>query len=348
MLKAWKDNMAEKKGNANKALRMLLFVSIALLLVAGNLHAAGPNYTYFWLALLIPTFIVAIAYMASYAFSAPQLRAILQDELLQILATGAVALTLVGTQMVVDEYVVATLKASGAEGSNINGVMDAAAKKIDSLANGTSATLQNMRDVSVALGKEASKGVFCNFMGVGFSLSNCSPLNAYRGSLTSAAFTTTVALSDTYAQSYILSLARAYGFTILIPLGLLLRCFRASRGAGGALIAVGFGFYTVYPTVMLATDNLLHGTATPPTAPTIPTVGECNPLETQVSISRSEFTDYGDQLTDYTATKALAYFVLVRVLFLSILNLIITLGFIRMFAHMIGSEIDVSALARIS
>lgn len=328
---------------------LLLFASLALALSGGALHAAtaSPNYTYFWLALLIPVFIVAVAYMASYAFSAPQLRAILQDELLQILATGAVALTLVGTQLVVDQYVVATLQATGATGSDINGVMDAASDKLNSLAGNTSAVLQNMQDVSMALGKEASKGVFCNFMGVGFSLSNCSPFNAYRGSLTASAFTTTVALSDTYAQSYILSLARSYGFTLLIPLGLLLRCFRASRGAGGALIAIGFGFYTVYPAVILATDNLLHN-GTPPGAPTLPLVGTCNPMETSVSTSLSEFTDYGDSLTDYTNAKGLAYFVLVRVLFLSILNLIITLGFIRMFAHMIGSEIDVSALARIS
>ena len=347
---AWKDNMKmkEKGGNANRAFRLLLFASMALLLSAGSLHAVGPNLEYFWFALLIPTFIVAIAYMASYAFNTPSLRAILQDELLQILATGAVALTLVGTQLVVDQYVVATLQASGAAGSNIDGVLSAAADKINTLAGLTNGVLENMRDVSVAIGKEASKGVFCNFMGVGFSLSNCSPLNAYRGTLTAAAFTTTVALSDTYAQSYLLSLARAYGFSVIIPLGLLLRCFKASRSAGGALIAIGFGFYTVYPAVILATDNLLHGTPPLPVAPTIPTVGECDPMETSVSTSLSQFTDYGDQLTDYTATKALAYFVLVRVLFLSILNLIITLGFIRMFAQMIGSDMDVSALARIS
>lgn len=345
---AWKDNMgAGKGGKSSKALRLMLFASMALLLAAGSLHAAGPSLEYFWLALLIPTFIVAVAYMASYAFNTPSLRAILQDELVQILATGAVALTLLGTQAVVDQYVVATLQASGAAGSDINGVMDAASQKINDLAIGANAVLMNMQDVSVELGKQASKGVFCNFMGVGFSLSNCSPLNAYRGSLTASAFTTTVALSDAYAQSYLLSLARNYGFSVIIPLGLLLRCFKASRGAGGALIAIGFGFYTVFPAVILATDNLLHdGPA--PGAPTLPIVGKCDPMETSVQKSLAEFTDYGDQLTDYGSAKALAYFVLVRVLFLSILNLIITLGFIRAFAHMIGSEIDVSALARIS
>jgi len=342
--------MKEARSNASRALRLLLFASLAFFASFGVLHAAtaSPSLDYFWLALLIPIFIVAIGYMASYAFNTPSLRAVLQDELLQILATGAIALTLVGTQMVVDEYVVATLQASGAAGSNINGVMDAAAAKLSALGAGAGSALQKMQDVSMELGKQASKGVFCNFLGVGFSLSNCSPFNAYRGSLTAAAFTTTVALSDTYAQSYLLSLARAYGFTVLIPLGLLLRCFKLSRAAGGALIAVGFGFYTVYPAVILATDNLLHGSGAPAGPPDLPIVGSCNPMETSVSKSLAEFTDYGDQLTAYATMKAMAYFVLVRVLFLSILNLIITLGFISMFAKMIGSEIDVSALARIS
>ena len=341
---------ANKKQGGAKAARFALFLAVALLAILPALHAAtaSPNYAYFFAALLIPLFIVAIAYMASYAFNTPSLRAILNDELVQILATGAIALTLVGTQAVVDQYVVATLNASGAASGSIDSAMGAAQAKLAELGAGTGGVLQNMQDVSVALGKEASKGVFCNFMGVGFSLSNCSPLNAYRGSLTASAFTTTVALSDTAAQSFLLSLARAFGFTVLIPLGLLLRCFKASRGAGGALISIGFGFYTVYPAVILATDNLLHGTPTPPGAPAIPTVGSCDPMETQVSKSLSQFTDYGDQLTDYASAKAIAYFVLVRVLFLSILNLIITLGFIRMLAHMIGSDIDVSALARIS
>jgi hypothetical protein len=343
--------MMEKQGKANKALRLLLFSSMALLLFSGSVHAVGPNLDYFWLAILIPIAIVAVSYMASYAFSMPSLRAILQDELLQILATGAIALTLVGTQAVVDEYVVATLQASGAPGTTITSTMDAAGVKIAALEGKASGLLENMGEVSNVLGTEASRGVYCNFMGTGFSLNNCGPLNAYRGSLTAAAFTTTVALSDTYAQDFILSLARSYAFSILIPLGLLFRCFKASRAAGGALIAIGFGFYTVYPAVILATDNLLHGnqaTAPMPQNSAIPLVGKCDPKEPKVDNARADFISYGEQLTDYNLIYGISYQMLVRILFMSILNLIITLSFIRAFARMIGSDIDVSSLARIS
>ena len=350
-----------KKARKNGAglLRVLLFAFMALCFAAGFLAAAkdpgtgststSSNYTYFGLALAIPIAIVAIAYMGSYAFNVPSLRAVLQDELLQILATGAVALTLIGTQAVVDQYLVDVLSAASGATLPPAGAMAAAQSTLVGLRNGATGVISNFEEVSIQLGQEASKGVFCNFMGVGFSLSNCSPFNAYRGSLTAAAFTTTVALSDTYAQEYILSLARNFAFSLIIPLGLFLRCFRASRAAGGALIAIGFGFYTVYPAVILATDSLLHGAGAPPaTAPALPLMGTCDPMEAKVSKSLSEFTDYGGQLTQYVQAKNLAYFVLVRVLFLSVLNLIVTLAFIRSFAHMIGSDIDVSALARIS
>jgi hypothetical protein len=249
---------------------------------------------------------------------------------------------------VVDDYVAATAQAAGVPGApGVQTAMDAAAAKIAELEGVGLSLLSNMQDVSNTLGMEASRGVFCNFMGTGFSLSNCSPLNAYRGSLTAAAFTTTVAISDTYAQDFILSLARSYAFTLIIPMGLLLRCFKASRAAGGALIAIGFGFYTVYPVVILLTDNLLHGDSMPDNPP-IPITGECNPREPKVTNSLAQFTEYGGQLTSFTLIYGMAYQVLVRILFLSVLNLIITLSFIRAFAHMIGSDIDVSSLARIS
>jgi hypothetical protein len=248
---------------------------------------------------------------------------------------------------VVDEYTVSVLNGANATGNNITSTMDAASSVLTFLETKTIEVQDNLATVSIALGKEASKSVFCNFMGVGFTIGNCGPFNAYRGSLTAAMFTTSTALADTYAQEYLLSLARNYAFSILIPLGLFLRCFKVSRAAGGSLIAIGFGFYTVFPAVILATDNLLQDSSVAlPSA--LPLVGTCDPMETNAAAARGDFIDYGTSLVAYDQAESIEYFVLVRVLFMSILNLIITLSFIRAFAHMIGSDIDVSSLARIS
>jgi len=299
-------------------------------------------------ALVIAIGILALAYMASYVFNMPQWRAIIQDEGLQVLATGAVLLCILGVNQGIDSYMVSILRSANDTTSTS---MMAAAQNVlgpSGLEGKAVQMYQRFADADTELGKEASRSVFCSFLGVGFSLVNCSPLGAFMGSLTTAAFATTTALADTYAQQFILSLAATYSFTFMIPFGLFLRCFKFSRQAGGALIAIGFGFYTVFPTVIVAVEKTLHGQTGPPAVPGVDRIGECDPAETDVDVSREQFRQYSNKITDPALVENAVYIVLVEVLFCSILNLIITLGFIRMFGQMIGSDIDVSSLARIS
>jgi hypothetical protein len=321
----------------------------------------STNTIYPILAVVIAFAILGLAYMASYVFGMASLRAIVQDEVLQVIATGAIAAALIGANGVIDTYMVDVLKATG-EAVTCSDPNDASTcdKSMMGAANGVLLAMQsqagglltNIGEVSTEIGKEASRGIFCNFLGVGYTLVNCSQLNAFRGGLTTSAFATSTALADTYAQQFILSLARTFSFTFLLPIGLFLRCFKVSRQAGGALIAIGFGFYTAYPAVIVAMDKTLHG-GTQPTPSGIlnfeQVAGErCDPAVVSVQRSYSGYSAYATYITEFSLTENIAYFVLVRVLFSSILSLIITLGFIRAFAHIIGSEIDVSALARIS
>lgn len=321
----------------------------------------SSNTTYPILAVVIAFAILGLAYMASYVFGMASLRAIVQDEVLQVIATGAIALALLGVNGAVDVYMVDMLKATNAtvtctDPTNAStcdkSMMGEANSVLAGLQSQAGGLLLNIGDVSTEIGKEASRGVFCNFLGVGYTLVNCSQLNAFRGGMTTAAFATSTALADTYAQQFLLSLARAFAFTFLLPIGLFLRCFKISRQAGGALIAIGFGFYTAYPAVIVATDRLLHGSS-PPTPYTIRNFesvagGVCDPMQVSVQNSYGKYNRYAIYISEFQLTENLAYFSLVRVLFTSILSLIITLGFIRALAHIIGSEIDVSALARIS
>ena len=305
-----------------------------------------PTYSIYALALAFS--LIALAYMATYLFGLPHLRPVLQDEILQVIATGAVLLGIVGVGMAIDGYLLDAVRGAGYTGTASN-AMDAAQEVLVGVETKASTAFGSMQLASIEIGKQASKGVFCNLLGVGFTVVNCSPLNAFRGSITTSAFATAVSIADTYAQQFILSLARQTAFAFLIPLGLFLRCFKASRFAGGALVAIGFGFYTAYPLTIVATDYLLHPQGSHFSTPDgVPTPANCDPYEANVDVPRNDFGNYLDELSSFDRAENLAYVVLVRTLFLSILNLIITLGFIRAFAHIIGSDIDVSALARIS
>jgi len=312
--------------------------------VAGTLDPA-----YSVLALGTAIGILAVAFMASYIFNLPHIRPIIQDEGLQVLATGAILLGILGVTAAIDSYMTYSLgMAANSNFANVGNGMDAAKNTLAGLEGKVLGMYGNFETASRDLGQEGSKGVFCSFLGVGFSLVNCSPFNAFRGSITTASFASTSALADIYAQQYILSLARNLSFTFFIPFGLLLRCFKITRGAGGALIAIGFGFYTAYPLVIVATESLLHGSNPATTVQPFPGVPACDPSETDVDVSKGDVVNFATSLSDFGLIEERVYILLIRVVFASILNLIITLGFIRAFAHIIGSEIDVSSLARIT
>ena len=311
----------------------------------GTWEGKGIDLSYGIIALALAFGLLAAAYMGSYAFGLPHVRPIIQDEILQVMATGAILIGIVGVGAVVDGYLLSFLRATG-DAAHPN-AMAAANDVLVSLESKTASVLDGLSGASIELGREASRGIFCNFLGVGFTIVNCGPFNAFRGSLTASAFAASVALADVYAQQFLLSFAKNTAFAFVIPLGLFLRCFKTSRKAGGALISIGFGFYTIFPLMVVATESLLHG-SNPSVPAGMPALGECRPEEPDVDVSRSQFNGYAGQLTDFGRAENLAYIVLVRDVLQSILNVMVTLAFVREFAHVIGSEIDVSALARIS
>ncbi|MCX8197210.1 MAG: hypothetical protein N3G80_02755 [Candidatus Micrarchaeota archaeon] len=312
----------------------------------------SSNYLqYIIYALLLAIGILALAYMFAKIFGIPHWIEIIKDELFQVILTGIVALLLVGITQLVNYYLGSALAAlpdyTTTIPDNTNQIFKAAYQELGSLSSPS--LLSQIQKENKKIAKEASKGIYCNMLGVGFSLVNCSPLNAFRGTLTSASFTVLAGMIDIYAQQILLSFGANFGFNLLIPLGLFFRCFKPTRQAGGALIAIGFGFYTVYPLVIVATLKTLalSETLQVPQPQTIPTISECDPYEIDVSKSRQQFQIYAAELSRPTISDYLTYEVLVKTIFLSILNLIITLGFISSFAKILGTEIDLAGLARI-
>jgi hypothetical protein len=305
------------------------------------------DYSYAVLAILVAFGMLSVAYMLSYAFNMPHVRPIIRDEIFQVIATGAVLLGIGGIITFTDEYLKNSIEfASGQLYSDISGALDVSINKLNNLEGQASSLFNALIHQSRAVGNEASKGVFCNFLGVGYSLVNCNPINVFRGTLSLSSFAVFAGISDITAQKAILSFARNLSFTLLIPLGLFLRCFKFTREAGGALIAIGFGFYFVYPLSIIATDSLLHKNI--PSGSSLPDIGQCNPYETDPGVGLGQVLRYAYRLSDFNLVSEYVYLIIVRIIFSSILNIMITLTFIRAFASFIGSEIDVSSLARIS
>ncbi len=307
----------------------------------------GMNGTYSVFAILSALLLIALGFMATYVFQVPQIRTMLQDELAQVIASGAILLLIAGIAAEVDGSLVPIISGAGnADYTGIGGAIGAASAAIGNMQSIASAAYDNAHQTSLDIGREGSKSMFCTFLGAGFSLNNCGQLNAFRGGVTTMAFVSSAALADAYAQQSLLSFMHQAAFNFFIPIGLFFRCFKASRSAGGALIAIGFGFYTVYPIMTVAMDNLHKSIV--PSLRSLPHVSECDPEETDNDFARAYIQGYADRMSDFGMVENITYDLIVRIIFSSAFNLMVTLAFIRAFSKMIGSEIDVSSLARIS
>ncbi|VVB58705.1 Uncharacterised protein [Candidatus Anstonella stagnisolia] len=308
-----------------------------------------PNYAFIMAAIILAFAIIALAFMAGYAFDLPHVRASAADELVHLVATAFVLLCVMS--FIVALNTVYIPKLAGSAGGNAQvPLLDQAYGKLMDIYNSDAAIFNNMKGVNEKIGKEASKSVYCTFLGAGYTLVSCSTLNMLRGSVVQGLVVSGAAIADISAERLLLKFTQLYAFSVLLPIGLFLHAFKFTRSAGAALISIAIGFYVVYPLTILFCDNMLVGEVVGAgkyfDAGSVSVSQEvtCNPYE-------QNWDNINAVRGNLAAPSAMEYMVfqtLVRSIFCTIVELMITLAFIRAFASLLGSEIDVSALARIS
>jgi len=148
-----------------------------------------------------------------------------------------------------------------------------------------------------------------------------------------------------YAQIAVLKFFETSMFTVFLPIGLILRSFPPTRGAGAVLVAVAIGFYFVYPLVF----TLLY-VGSPPVIEgcNIRAALEASQLEkvcpmnigatTQILSSASDLASILDaavpQLQSGTSTLRFAAFVYM------LISLGVTFIFVRSLSSILGADIS--------
>ena len=137
-----------------------------------------------------------------------------------------------------------------------------------------------------------------------------------------------------WAQSFILSFIRLKLITLL-PIGIAMRAFPFTRGAGAAIIALVCGLYIVFPLMIVLESWIVYGDlkeyAPPEWLSSIPVIGD---------IANLLFSTY--HIMDIAM-----YNVLIVAIFLPLVNLTVTFAFMKDFARLMGGEIDVSSLMKL-
>ena len=341
----------------------LLCLALVALLPALTFAAEG----YAWqgvamLAVLASFTVLIMLYLLTYLADVPQMRPMVTGEMFQVFITLVMIALFVGAEGFMGEVISPSVSEGfgGGTGSHV-----AFAKNItQSVIDWQWGMMKTLDDRTVApLGSLSTLSGNCAFIGFGFTYNGCGGISVPFASMNLALRTMATALMALYAQIMLLNMADNFFFPILLPIGLFLRSFHVTRGTGGLLMAVAVAFYFIYPIGVIAAKGMfdmallaepsLGGDIVTPyfQAPDpwndvaswdVP--GDCNPFDMKFDYTQSAIT----RALDPVLIEKLLYHFFVGGILNTALALLIALASVRALSRIFGTEVDVSALARVA
>lgn len=246
--------------------------------------------------------------------------------------------------------------------------------------------MQQAIEFNSKIGAVSSVSAFCNLLGTGLTVAGCSGYGVMRGPVGQLVMASGIGLMELNVQQILLALAEKYALVLLLPLGLLLRCLHFTRKAGGTLIAIALALYVVLPPSILLSQALVDGfvggydsLAQLKSYPNLnfnyemladgfrgSEVMECDPsepdeqnfiskvngLQASKDIGGNPASTAADKINTLEAGSSVServlFHVIVRTLLMDALVLTMLIMAIRVLGKLLGTEIEVSAIARLS
>lgn len=332
-------------------------------------HAATPTWQgVAGMAIMVSLILLGVTFMIGYGFSIKELVILSKEEAYQVLVLAVLIAVLSGTDSIFNT-ISQTEELSGTEAT----MQDAAITSIgNSLQNLTSA-LNNIAAIDNDVAKEASETIQCSLIGIGYSVSGCGGFAMLASPFSLVGSILGLAGGSLFGALRLIELSTAYSFTLLLPLGIILRTFRFTRGAGGLLMAVAISTYLLLPLGILFVDKFGDaftdsvsklGSGNPDRAyieKPADVDPDCNPGKTMGGVLGTALSFNADPTsTESNEDAAIAtynalrrnirnylYLVLVKGTLGPAVALLMMVGGIRVLTKVAGAEIDVSALARL-
>ncbi|GEM_PF-2816155 len=323
-------------------------------------------------ALMASVIIIAIIYMLGTALGIEQLKAIAGDELYQILATALLIAGIVALLYFADHSFKDIGAVLGAPASATS-LQDAATGLLEANLAYTKQVSGAARQLTIAIGEVSTRSAYCSLLGVGYSISSCTAINSLRSPLSQLYTALTIAILDFQSEILLLRLGSGFFATVLLPIGVFFRAFRITRQAGGALIAIALGFFIILPASVLFSELMVTSALNEPQfdsvrlallnpnyispqkhartlAPDYYTIGasatrlDCDAYNPALS----DAMEITNAMSDPSFFEPIVFLVVIRAVFMTAFNLLVTLTAIRWMAGILGTDIDVSSLARLS
>lgn len=212
-------------------------------------------------ALIAGAGIAAAMHFLSHMFSSQGIKAHAEEEVGALLVTIILLAVVVGGAAPIDKalYNVACPALGGSQcGGGTADVRTLAMSISQRNIALASKVLDQSSFLNTYVSEQASKSAFCSMLGVGVSVAGCSSYGVARGPVVQMLTAAGFAMADQYSKLAILQIACGAALPLFLPLGILLRAFKFSRGAGNFIIALALAAYAIFPLAIIFADSMVN------------------------------------------------------------------------------------------
>ncbi len=345
-------------------MRRLVFL---VLLMSVASAASWQEVTF--ISISVSAFLIASVFMIGFGFGISSLQMMAREEFFQLIAMAVLVVLLLGADGILNGISGVFSPSTSLQQLSLNILSEDKAS--------VSLLISQIGIFDLGVSKEASRTSQCSMMYTGYSVSGCGGYAMLAPQLSMAGGIAGFALAELSAAERLIQIANSYSLGMLLPIGIILRTFKITRGAGGFLIALGISLYLLLP-VGIVFNEMLVETFRQSDDPrvvdyTMPafsaSVVPCNPGDaTPPPFGVDLFGEIGSAIggdlglllgSDTNEERAIGTYgvmrlntrnkmmtMLLEATFGPIIGLLLVVSGIRTLTLIAGSDVDVSALAR--
>ncbi len=324
-------------------------ISFALLLLVPLAFAAWQSVAA--TAIMISIIMLAAVFAVGFGIESEELKVLSKDELYQLIVLVLMMIALLGTDGILN-----VISQSSAFTRGQPTLQDAAMVSLEETHNTLAEYLGVIAATDNNIAKEASKATSCTLSGGGYTVSACGGFTMLGTPFSMSGSIVGYAIAEVAAIKHIVAVSKDYALVLLLPLGIILRTFRFSRGAGGFLMALGISAYIFIPAGIVFVDMLndhfvddpesgseeyIDGT---PSVLSFNITSECEPGMPWGGFNEGRATAAYNTLRN--ELKKYMYVALLKATLGAVTALLFFIGGLRALTALFGAEVDVSAIAR--
>ncbi len=312
-------------------------------------------HTYAVAAIFISLGLLAVILMVGIGFDIREMQILAKDEFYQLLILALLMLVLFGTDGILN-----ALASNAAFARGQDTLQDAAVASLNDTLAGLSDYLANdIADADLEIMKQSSQVSACYVIGGGYSVTACGGYSMLSTPLAMAGSLMGYAIAEGAAIKKLILISQEFAFILILPLGIILRTFRFTRGAGGFLIALAISMYILIPGGIVFADMLHEEFEYQVTASDAPahlseseiyleaTAGidviECDAANPWGGAEEDAVTTYNRMRLEL---KKYIYIMLVKATIGPVIAILLFISGLRALTALFGAPVDVSILGR--